>query len=146
MDLNNQQVIEKWMKLDRKVKAGVFFQGDELMTIDRRGHILPFASSPFKNNLGECVIYIDDHHTRGTDLKIPVPSHAFVTLGPSLLKDKLVQSCMRMRQLGRGHTICFWASKEVDRYLKKVNIYSSFYIPYSFLKITDDARYLIREK
>ncbi|KAF8532889.1 hypothetical protein BDD12DRAFT_704237, partial [Trichophaea hybrida] len=48
-------------------------------------------------------------------LKLPPRSRAAVTLGPRLTKDRLVQACMRMRQLGNinGHTIMYFAPTEV---------------------------------
>lgn len=57
---------------------------------------------------------MDDVHTRGSDFRLPRGMRAAVTLGKGLQKDKLVQACMRMRQLGNGHTVCFFASFEVD--------------------------------
>jgi hypothetical protein len=47
-------------------------------------------------------------------LKIPVGNVACVTLGKGVGKDKLVQGCMRMRKLGKGHHVKFWASPEVN--------------------------------
>ncbi|KAG6871794.1 hypothetical protein C0995_016567 [Termitomyces sp. Mi166 len=41
-----------------------------------------------------------------------------VTLGPKLTKDRLVQGCMRMRQLGRGQSVIFFAPSEVDRSIR----------------------------
>ncbi|PVF91591.1 hypothetical protein CPB86DRAFT_677645, partial [Serendipita vermifera] len=38
---------------------------------------------------------------------------AVATLGPKLVKDKLVQGCMRMRKLGHGQSVTFLASSEV---------------------------------
>lgn len=63
--------------------------------------------------------YLDDHHTRGTDLKLPIYFRVVVTLSVKMLKEKLVQTCMRMRQLGVGkQTVCFVPSPEVYRALK----------------------------
>jgi hypothetical protein len=38
--------------------------------------------------------------------------------GKGVTKDKLVQGCMRMRKLGDGHQVVFWASKEVDNAIR----------------------------
>lgn len=38
----------------------------------------------------------------------------FDSLSGEITRDKTVQACMRMRQLGRGHSIAFWASFEAD--------------------------------
>ena len=61
------------------------------------------------------LIYLDEAHTRGIDLPIPVNTHAAVTLGPRLVKDRLVQACMRMRKMGVGHSLSFFAPPEVHQ-------------------------------
>jgi hypothetical protein len=61
------------------------------------------------------LVYLDDSHTRGTDLKIPKGTVAAVTLGKGVNKDKLMQGCMRMRMLGKGHSVMFFASSEVHK-------------------------------
>lgn len=66
-------------------------------------------------------IYLDDHHTRGTDLKLPSRARAVVTLSVKLPKEKLVQACMRMRQLGKGQEVCFVPAHEVHMALVKDN-------------------------
>ncbi len=55
------------------------------------GTIEPFISSPFNRQLDKCVVYLDEAHTRGTDLKLPKGMRAAVTLGPKVTKDRLVQ-------------------------------------------------------
>jgi hypothetical protein len=41
--------------------------------------------------LGSRLVYLDEAHTRGTDLPFPLGSRAMVTLGPKLVKGKLAQ-------------------------------------------------------
>lgn len=60
------------------------------------------------------MLYLDDQHTRGSDFQLPLGRHAVVTLGKGMQKDKLFQATMRMRQLGKGHTVSFAASFEAD--------------------------------
>ena len=57
---------------------------------------------------------MDEIHTRGTDLVLPDGTLAVVTLGARVTKDKFVQGCMRMRKLGKEHSLAFWASDEVN--------------------------------
>jgi hypothetical protein len=59
--------------------------------VTQDGTIEPFMSSPFNRQLERCVVYLDDAHTRGTDLKFPRGMRAAVTLGPKVTKDRLVQ-------------------------------------------------------
>lgn len=41
--------------------------------------------------MDQCLVYLDECHTRGTDLKMPADYRAIVTLRPDLTKDRLVQ-------------------------------------------------------
>jgi hypothetical protein len=44
--------------------------------------------------MDQCLVYLDEAHTRGTDLKMPENYRAIVTLGPGLTKDRLVQGIL----------------------------------------------------
>ena len=54
-------------------------------------------------------------------MKIPKGFIGTVTLGKGLTKDRLMQACMRMRMLGDGHRVQFYASNEVHTAIKKDN-------------------------
>lgn len=116
LELNNKQVAEEWLKLaSDNFEAAVYFDiNDVLQTIDRNGTITEFDCSVYRENLNRCLVYLDDTHTRGTDLKFPLNWKACVTLSGDITRDKTVQACMRMRLLGKGHSIKFWASFEAD--------------------------------
>lgn len=123
LELNNHQVAKKWLKLapQGEVDAGVYFnERDILMVIDRYNIETEFYLSPFRERLDRCVVYLDDVHTRGTDLKFPRGTSACVTVAGHQTRDKTVQACMRMRLLGQGHTIRFWASEEADNDIRKL--------------------------
>ncbi|KAJ5124142.1 uncharacterized protein N7515_007967 [Penicillium bovifimosum] len=94
LEAGNQSVAEKWLSITTvdEVQAAIFFnENDELMVIDRDGLIETLLSSPFRQRLGACLVFLDQHHSRGVDLKLPPTTRAAVTLGPRLTKDKLVQ-------------------------------------------------------
>ncbi|XP_031621557.1 uncharacterized protein LOC116339677 [Contarinia nasturtii] len=117
LELNNKQVAEEWLKMasDSFYDAAVYFDSnDVLQTIDHNDLVAEFDCSVYRENLDRCLIYLDDTHTRGTDLKFPLGLKACVTLSGEITRDKTVQACMRMRQLGKGHSIAFWASFEAD--------------------------------
>jgi hypothetical protein len=138
LDLSNEEFAESWLATyrdDPTIKAAVFFdEKNNLLVLTMDGFILPLIDSPYSNRLDECLIYLDEAHTRGTDLRIP-DTQAVVTLGPKLNKDKLVQGkppelstysrflastgCMRMRRLGQGHTLVFMASEEISSLIMK---------------------------
>jgi hypothetical protein len=135
LELQNEELARHWLSLRPEVSAAIFFNDtDHLAVVTQDGTIEPFMSSPFNRQLERCVVYLDDAHTRGTDLKFPRGIRAAVTLGPKVTKDRLVQGkyvdysegrktdqdigCMRMRQLGKGHSVMFFAPGEVDRRIR----------------------------
>ncbi|XP_031635809.1 uncharacterized protein LOC116348812 isoform X2 [Contarinia nasturtii] len=123
LELNNKEVASEWLKRASKEKydAAVYFDGkDTLQTIERSGMVTEFDYSVYKENLAKCLVYLDDEHTRGTDLRFPVNWKACVTLSGDITRDKSVQSCMRMRQLETSQSIRFWASYEADIRIRKV--------------------------
>ena len=92
LELQNEELARHWLSLRRDVPAAIFFNdSDHLTVVTQDGTIEPFISSPFNRQLERCVIYLDDAHTRGTDLKFPRGMRAAVTLGPKVTKDRLVQ-------------------------------------------------------
>jgi len=91
LDHSNCGLVKEWLDLRPDANAAIFFLDDEMQVISRDGTMEPFRSSPFNRRLGECLVYLDDAHTRGTDLKLPRTARAGVTLGPRVTKDCLVQ-------------------------------------------------------
>jgi hypothetical protein len=95
LELSNSMVASKWLEMSpdlEKTQAAVFFDdSDELCVLNRRGVVEPWQTSPFAKQLDVCLVFLDEAHTRGTDLKLPMHYRAAVTLGPGLTKDKLVQ-------------------------------------------------------
>jgi len=94
LELQNQGVAALWLEVDHRpeIEAAVFVDSkDDLGVLRRDGTVELLVSSPYLEQLGRCVVYLDEAHTRGTDLKLPPGSRAAVTLGPRLCKDKLVQ-------------------------------------------------------
>lgn len=122
LELNNKQVAFEWIKLaPNDYDAAVYFdESDTLQTINRNGIVIKFDYSVYRENLSKCVVYLDDAHTRGTDLRFPLDWKACVTLSGDITRDKTVQACMRMRQLQTSQSISFWASHEADVRIRKV--------------------------
>lgn len=123
LELNNEQVAKKWLELVaiNRFDAAVYFNDKNiLMVVDRQNRRREFDFSPYFDRLDRCLVYLDDAHTRGTDLKFPTGTQACVTLSGSQTRDKTVQACMRMRLLGQGHTISFWASEEADNGIREL--------------------------
>jgi hypothetical protein len=111
--MSNREVVEKVLKICPRFQTGIFFdESNRLALIDAHGNSAQLNSSrPLELS---CFTYLDDIHTRGTDLPFPTKSHAFVTVATGITKDKLMQACMRMRKLVHGlHKVTFWGTSEV---------------------------------
>lgn len=91
LEYTNIQLARDWLKAKHDKPAVVFFDDDEMQVLTQDGVLEPFFSSPFNRRLGECLVYLDDAHTRGTDLKLPKSARAAVTLGMNVTKDRLAQ-------------------------------------------------------
>ncbi|KAI5991231.1 hypothetical protein EDD15DRAFT_2449545 [Pisolithus albus] len=119
LELQNNELAARWLELKSDALAAIYFNDkDELIVRSREGTIQSFLDSSYAGRLDECVIYLDDAHTRGTDIKFPIGFRAAVTLGPKVTKDRLTQGCMRMRRLGHGHSVMFFSPLEVDRSIR----------------------------
>ena len=92
LEMDNMSLAQAWLQVDTEAEAAVFFgEDDRARVIYRDGKSQPLAGSPFLNNLGACVVYLDEAHTRGVDLKMPADAVAALTLGISQTKDHTVQ-------------------------------------------------------
>lgn len=98
LEAGNQSVAQKWLSMtpEGDVEAAIFFNdSDEVMVIDREGHVDTLLSSSFRQRMGACLVFLDQQHSRGIDLKLPPTTRAAITLGPRLTKDRLVQGKLR---------------------------------------------------
>ena len=92
LELENRQLAETWLDMKPDATAAIYFsEDDELTVVTRDGRTQLLQSSPFVQQLDQCLVYLDDAHTRGTDIKFPIGFRAAVTLGPKVTKDRLVQ-------------------------------------------------------
>ncbi|KDN67446.1 hypothetical protein CSUB01_06462 [Colletotrichum sublineola] len=119
LELDNLGVAKRWLQMvdDKDKTQAVIFcdENDHICVVDRRGRIEGLHTSPFANQTDVCLVFLDEAHTRGTDLKLPENYRAAVTLGANLTKDRLVQACMRMRKLGKGQSVVFCVPDEIRR-------------------------------
>lgn len=116
LEMDNNSLAQAWLGVDHEAEAAVFFgEDDRARVLYRDGKTQPLAGSPFLNNLGACVVYLDEAHTRGVDLKMPADAVAALTLGIQQTKDHTVQAAMRLRQLPISQSIVFFAPPEVHQ-------------------------------
>ena len=92
LELNNRDLAQTWLLVDTEPEAAVYFDEDNrARVLHRDGKSQPLAASPYHDNLGKCVVYLDEAHTRGVDLKMPADAVAALTLGINQSKDHTVQ-------------------------------------------------------
>ena len=96
LEMDNMSLAQAWLEIDHDADAALFFgEDDRARVLYRDGKSQPLAGSPFLNNLGACVVYLDEAHTRGVDLKMPANAVAALTLGIQQTKDHTVQGKSR---------------------------------------------------
>ncbi|KAI8664160.1 hypothetical protein NCS55_00923800 [Fusarium keratoplasticum] len=115
LEMENHDLASAWLEIFPEAQGAVYFDHQSRIMVRARFQkaAVPLLASPFADNLENCVVYIDEAHTRGTDLKLPVSARAAVTLGLGQTKDHTVQAAMRLRQLGSTQSVAFVAPPEV---------------------------------
>lgn len=92
LECDNLTLVKDWLKIDHAAPAAVYFNAEnKAIVLYRRGSELPLSASPFADDLGECLVYLDEAHTRGTDLRLPFDTTGALTLGLGQTKDHTVQ-------------------------------------------------------
>lgn len=92
LDMNNLEVANAWLHKADTAEAVIVFDGKgNLVVVTKDGRTEAFLASPYSMHTSACLVFLDEAHTRGTDLKLPPHYRASVTLGPNVTKDKLVQ-------------------------------------------------------
>ncbi|RAL63869.1 hypothetical protein DID88_003512 [Monilinia fructigena] len=99
LEFNNEALARAWLDIDRSAQAAVFFDDSGKPMVAHKG----------------VVVYLDEAHCRGVDLKLPADSMGALTLGLGVTKDHIVQGAMRLRQLATTQAITFFAPPEVNQ-------------------------------
>ncbi|KAI9666766.1 MAG: hypothetical protein M1831_001542 [Alyxoria varia] len=114
LEMSNEDLARKWLSEAHERPAAVYFgRNDQLFVIHQDGRRQTLFTSPFANRLDECLVYFDEAHTRGVDLRLPRAAKGALTLGLEQTKDHTVQAAMRLRQLGSTQQVTFFAPPEV---------------------------------
>ncbi|KAI1817158.1 hypothetical protein GGS20DRAFT_582854 [Poronia punctata] len=120
-EMENQEVARTWLQVDKEATAAVYFGNDNRAWVHYRSNTkgdVPLLATPFADDLSDCVVFLDEAHTRGVDLKLPEQARGAVTLALKLTKDHAVQAAMRLRQLRTTQSICFYGPPEVDQSIR----------------------------
>ena len=92
LEMDNLQLVKEWLNVDTEAPAAVYFDTENKpILLYRHGHAVPLSASPFADDLTNCLVYLDQAHCRGTDLKLPIRATGVLTLGQDLSKDAAVQ-------------------------------------------------------
>ena len=73
LDMTNQELVHHWLLLRPDIEAGIFFDNaDKLLVLNQDGGVEPLYSSSFFQQLHLCIIYLNDAHAWGADLRLPL--------------------------------------------------------------------------
>ncbi|KAM0348261.1 hypothetical protein ACHAPU_004229 [Fusarium lateritium] len=116
LEMDNITLVERWLKVDTFAAAGLYFdEYNKPWILTREGRKTPLLASPYADDLSKCIIYLDEAHTRGTDLRLPPDARGALTLRLGQTKDHTVQAAMRLRQLGTTQAVSFFVPPEVHQ-------------------------------
>ena len=92
LEMDNYSLAKEWLKIDHEAPAVLYFNAENKpFVLHRHGSHTPLLASSFADNLGDCLVYLDEAHTRGTDLRMPADAKGALTLGLGQTKDHTVQ-------------------------------------------------------
>ncbi|KAM7221941.1 hypothetical protein V8F06_002692 [Rhypophila decipiens] len=115
LEMDNETLVKTWLDIEKRCEAALYFDSENKPWVYSKGRKTPLLASPYADDLSKCLVYLDEAHTRGTDLKLPLNARGALTLGQGQSKDHTVQAAMRLRQLGTSQSITFFAPPEVHR-------------------------------
>ena len=92
LELGNRSLVRQWLTVDHEAPAAVYLNVDnKAAVIYRNGKEVPLLASPSVEDLLGCLVYLDEAHTRGVDLKLPVSARGGLALNLGQTKDHTVQ-------------------------------------------------------
>ncbi|OWY47029.1 uncharacterized protein AALT_g10973 [Alternaria alternata] len=117
LEMSNEDLVKTWMDIDTQPQAAVYFGADNRVWVRYRGTKarVPLLATPLVDHLDDCLVYLDEAHTRGIDLKLPENARGALTLALGQTKYHTVQAAMRLRQLATTQSVCFFAFPETHQ-------------------------------
>ncbi|PSR97798.1 hypothetical protein BD289DRAFT_403463 [Coniella lustricola] len=125
LEMTNQALARAWLETDPQARAAVFFDKNRASVLSRNGanwnKVVPLVATPWAENItSDVVVFFDEAHCRGVDLKLPHDCKAALTLALSQTKDHTVQGAMRLRELATKQSVVFFGPPEVDASIRDV--------------------------
>lgn len=101
LEMDNFTLVKTWLEINPSATAAVYFdETNKPMVLYRQGNKkVPLLASPYAEDLGDCLVYLDEAHTRGTDLKLSRCTKGALTLGLGQTKDHTVQGLSHLNYL-----------------------------------------------
>lgn len=93
LEMDNHTLVKAWLDMYPRAKAAVYFGDDNRAWVQYKAgkNPVPLLATPFAENLDDCLVYIDEAHTRGIDLKLPQRARGALTLALGQTKDHTMQ-------------------------------------------------------
>lgn len=92
LEMDNKTLARTWLEIDKRCDAALYFDSNNKpWVISKVGRETPLLASPYADDLTKCLVYLDEAHTRGTDLKLPLEARGALTVGQGQSKDHTVQ-------------------------------------------------------
>lgn len=95
LEMGNRDLARLWLDVyKKKAQAAVYFRADNSAWVtfkDPAKQDAPLLATRLANDLKDCVVYFDEAHTRGVDLKLPENARAALTLALKQTKDNTMQ-------------------------------------------------------
>ncbi|KAF2149050.1 hypothetical protein K461DRAFT_324482 [Myriangium duriaei CBS 260.36] len=93
LEMDNRTLASTWLEIHTEASAAVYFGPDHRAWVKYRGkeQDVPLLATPYAQDLGDCLVYLDEQHTRGVDLRFPANARGALTLAVGQSKDHTVQ-------------------------------------------------------
>jgi hypothetical protein len=76
LEMDNEEVAKTWLHLELSAPAAIYFsRNDEVLIMTRDGRIDLLSSSPYSGQIGNCLVFLDEFHTRGELLLVCFLQH-----------------------------------------------------------------------
>lgn len=81
LELSNEALVRNWLEIDNQAQAAVYFdEAGKPMVVHKKYRPVPLSASPYSDDLKDVVVYLDEAHCRGIDLKMPANACGALTL------------------------------------------------------------------
>lgn len=86
LELSNESLARTWLEIDTQAQAAVYFdEAGKPMVVHKKYRPVPLSASPYSDDLTNVVVYLDEAHCRGIDLKMPANARGALTLSESII-------------------------------------------------------------